>query len=289
MKRVIIDFDNTIGIEHCDIDDALALLTLLGNPDRVALEGITTTYGNSTIENVTKATNWLVNKLHLSCPVHTGGASKSEPISNAARYLVETVSNNPGEIYVLVTGSCTNLKGAVQLDPNFFTNVAGICAMGGIRNSLYFNGEVCNELNFSCDPEAALLMLSAPCPVNVAVSQNCLPAAFTCSEYREHMRAYPWLHDACEGWMRTVADWYKLDLFIGWDMVAALYLAKPEMFQDCFESVTLNERLLSVGYLEKAEEGWPQAVVNFPRIKDASAFIREIYRSMEAGLQACGA
>ena len=284
-KRVVVDFDNTIGIPQCDIDDALALFTLLGNPAKATLEGITTTYGNSTIENVNRATDWLTKKLGLEVDVNYGGASPDEPISNASRYLAKIAAENPGEIHLLVTGSTTNLKGAAMLDPNFFGNLASITSMGGIRESLYFNGIACNELNYSCDPEATIEMLNAPCPVAINISQNCLPAVFKCSEFKERMSPYPWLIDACEDWFNTVEKYYQMDLFIGWDMCSALYLVKPEMFEDSIEPVTLNPRLVGVGYLEPAKKDWPHAMINFPKIKNPQAFTDEIYRSMKVALE----
>ena len=286
-KRVVIDFDNTMGIKGCDIDDALALFTLLGNSERAELVGITTAYGNSTIENVNNATNWLVEKLGLNIPVHHGASCPDEPISEAAEYLAKVAAENPGEIHLLVTGSTTNLKGAAIVDKDFFNNLASITAMGGICESLYFNGNVCNELNLSCDPEASLEMLQAPCPVSIAVSQNCLPALFNCKEFREHMSSYTWLVEACSNWFDTMEHAYGMDFFVGWDMTAALYLVKPEMFEDNIERVTLNKRLLSVGYLEPAHEDWPHAKINFPKIKDKDAFVAEIYRSMKAALDNC--
>ena len=43
MKHVVYDCDNTLGVLFSDVDDGLALLTLLGEPETVDLLGITTT------------------------------------------------------------------------------------------------------------------------------------------------------------------------------------------------------------------------------------------------------
>ena len=51
MHKIIYDCDNTMGIKERDVDDGLTLLYLLGRED-VELLGITTTYGNSTIDAV---------------------------------------------------------------------------------------------------------------------------------------------------------------------------------------------------------------------------------------------
>lgn len=47
MKKVVVDFDNSININNCDIDDAFAFFFLLSHKD-VEIIGITTIFGNST-------------------------------------------------------------------------------------------------------------------------------------------------------------------------------------------------------------------------------------------------
>ncbi|MFR1167120.1 MAG: hypothetical protein ACLSDQ_05635 [Adlercreutzia equolifaciens] len=44
MKNIILDFDNTMGVRGCDVDDGLALLYLLGNPERCRVLAACTTY-----------------------------------------------------------------------------------------------------------------------------------------------------------------------------------------------------------------------------------------------------
>ena len=51
MRKIIHDCDCTFGINGCDVDDGLALLYLLGDPEAEVL-GVTTTYGINTLEKV---------------------------------------------------------------------------------------------------------------------------------------------------------------------------------------------------------------------------------------------
>jgi len=51
MIDLIYDCDITMGLPGSDVDDGLALLFLLGSP-QIQILGITTTFGNSTIEEV---------------------------------------------------------------------------------------------------------------------------------------------------------------------------------------------------------------------------------------------
>ena len=48
MKKIICDCDNTMGIPGRPMDDALAILYLLGSPDKVEILGICSNYGNGT-------------------------------------------------------------------------------------------------------------------------------------------------------------------------------------------------------------------------------------------------
>ena len=52
MKKIIFDTDNTIGIEGRPMDDALALIYLLGFPFEAEILGITCNYGNGTVNEV---------------------------------------------------------------------------------------------------------------------------------------------------------------------------------------------------------------------------------------------
>ena len=63
--NVLIDFDNTFFTDNRDVDDGLALIYLLGSLD-VNIVGITSTFGNSTLEEVNRCTKLLLEKLGLS-------------------------------------------------------------------------------------------------------------------------------------------------------------------------------------------------------------------------------
>ena len=252
-KRIIIDFDNTMGVKGCDVDDGLALLFLLGTPG-VSVEAACTTFGNNTLETVHENTLRLFGEWGLDIPVYRGAASKDDEPGEAARFLAQAAAENPGELSIVATGSLTNLRHAVQLDPAFFSNVREIAVMGGITESLAINGRIMDELNFSCDPAATLAVLSAPCPVTDATAHACLPAFFRREDFAENF--------------------------------GEAAVARPDLLSFDAMDVTLYERLLSVGYLEAARAGAPSATIRIPRIDDSALFVRE---SVEAWRRALGA
>lgn len=69
MKKITFDCDNTFGVNNCDVDDGLALLYLLGRKE-ANLIGITSCYGNSTIETTFSNTKRMlkeIKELNFSC------------------------------------------------------------------------------------------------------------------------------------------------------------------------------------------------------------------------------
>lgn len=284
-KRIIVDFDNTMGVKGCDVDDGLALLFLLGTPG-VSVEAACTTFGNNTLETVHENTLRLFGEWGLDIPVYRGAASKDDEPGEAARFLAQAAAENPGELSIVATGSLTNLRHAAQLDPAFFSNVREIAVMGGITESLVINGRIMDELNFSCDPAATLAVLSAPCPVTDATAHACLPAFFRREDFTENFGEGSWLYRTCDYWFADMGERYVWDGFTCWDIVAAAAVARPDLLSFDAMDVTLYERLLSVGYLEAARAGAPSATIRIPRIDDPALFVRE---SVEAWRRALGA
>ncbi|NTW29187.1 MAG: nucleoside hydrolase [Coriobacteriia bacterium] len=289
-KRVIFDFDNTMGIPGCDIDDGLALLFLLGHPELATVIGATTAYGNNLVDTVYANTQLMFGELGLSIPVFRGCQDASHPTSDASEYLARTVAANPGEVSIVATGSLTNLRGAQLIDPGFLHNVREIVLMGGITQTLVFDGIVMDELNFACDPVATELVLSKGRNVSVATGNNCLKAFFAAEEFERRFApsaenpAGSYLWSKCRYWFRDMSERYHLGGFHCWDVVSAAYLVKPELFDDDVHDVAMSERALSIGYLEPAFSGVPHALVNEPVIRSEQEFVGTVYAAWERAL-----
>ncbi len=172
MIELIFDCDITMGIGGKDVDDGLALLHLLGSP-QIRLRGATSTFGNSSVEEVHPCLVSMLQDFGKSdIPTPRGAPRPQESEdratkqreSPAARFLAEAARNNPGRITVLATGSPTNLLGAYRIDPLLFANLKEIVLMGGIVEPLIINGRPMPELNFSSDPQAAFYTLYAGAP-----------------------------------------------------------------------------------------------------------------------------
>ena len=294
-KRIIFDADLTMGVADCDVDDGLALLFALGyekeNPGSAVIEGLCTSYGNSTLEVVYANTKKVCCDLALDVPVLKGAQDKDHPESEAAHFLVEKAQASPGEISLCVTGSTTNLKGALLLDDQVLSKFREIAFMGSITQSLVFNGKIMDELNFSCDPEASCMALASAnrgAHITVMTANNCLPAHFMPDEFARRLMTNEddggYLYRTCRPWFETMKRWYGIDGFCCWDVLASAYLLEPGLFIDEPFDITLNPTLLKAGFLERSHEGAPSARINAPRIADPRAFCERAYQMWQLGI-----
>ena len=230
MEKVIFDNDNTMGLRTKEIDDGLTLYYLLGRKD-IDLVGITTTFGNGTIDQVYPQTQKLLADLNRrDIPLLKGTEKRGERETEAARFLAEKAAAFPGEITILATGPLGNLLGAQELDPGFFSNLKGIACMGGYLRPIKVGRRDVNELNLSADPDASFEVLNASCPVTLMNAQICLQAPFPWRDYRK-------LNFWSRKTSRLVRDWLVLHaVFCGirnfylWDLLPAVYITHPKSF-----------------------------------------------------------
>lgn len=301
-KKIIFDCDNTFGIKDCDVDDGLALMYLLGSGDAELL-GVTSTYGNSSLEVVQAVNLRMLEELgRRDIPVKKGGEKRGCYRSEAAGFLAEMADRYPGELSVLATGSLTNLKGAYERDSGFFEKVKEIVLMGGITSPLVFEKKVMNELNFSCDPAAAGTVLAKGRNVSVITGNNCLNVLFTKQEYRERFsgtenRAAAYIMEKTDDWFRYNDEDYGIQGFYNWDVTAAAYLMHPELFADNMKCLRVSGQDLETGYLRMdgdgaadqtairtenqttAQSAGERCTCNLPVIRDGAAFKDNIYRT----------
>jgi inosine-uridine nucleoside N-ribohydrolase len=177
--RVLIDCDPG----H---DDAIAILLAAVHAEIV---GITTVSGNASLSDTTRNALVVTQLVGLDVPVHAGA---SRPLLAPARYapqvhgetgldgpilpalvrtpasadalgfLLETTRREEG-LWLVATGPLTNVALAMRADAHFADRLAGITVMGG--SAAAGNVTPVAEFNTWCDPEAAAIVYSAPCPV----------------------------------------------------------------------------------------------------------------------------
>lgn len=282
--KVIVDCDNTYGLPSRPIDDGQTLLYLLGRDD-IDILGITTTFGNGPVEDITDATEWLIrHSCRPDIPVIRGNGRPGEQPNEAARFLAERAAEFPGEISLLAIGTMGNPAAAAGLDEGFFPNLRQITCMGGYRHTLPVRGwNRINELNFSRDARAAVTVLKAPCPVAVFDAHVCLQAPFGLRELapfagfdrRSYFIQLDYLLSNM-GELTVPVDYL-------WDLLPAVYISLPELFHPMSFRVTATAERIAAGTLDlEPEEGEGAGYIVAPDyITDIDRFYSVLYEAWE--------
>jgi len=182
-KKVLLSVDT-------GIDDAIGLLIALKTLDVI---GVTTTFGNTTVENATRNT---LGVLHLagadSVPVAQGAKRPlvgeppppssihgprglgdiSLPISSKALcplpaplFIYEKLKTASTHITFISLGPLTNLALALKLFPSVACMIDEVVIMGG--STTYGNVSPVAEFNIYADPESAQIIFRSGCQIRI--------------------------------------------------------------------------------------------------------------------------
>ena len=177
------------------VDDAMALVFQALHPD-IELLGLTSVFGNATIETTTHNARFLAGRFAPGVPVARGavaplrraapeplawihgdnglgnitlGDSPAAPLDArpAHRFIIDTVRAHPGEVSLLAVGPLTNLALALADDPQIAPLVKQVVVMGGAFGTDGVLGNVtpAAEANVLGDPDAADIVFGAAWPV----------------------------------------------------------------------------------------------------------------------------
>ena len=282
MKYIIFDCDSTVGLPGKPMDDALALLYLLGKPQEAEILGITCTFGNGTVKEVFRSTRQLLDEIgKTDIPLLPGADPQEDPRSEAARFIADTVSARPGEITLVAIGSLTNLYGAWLLDNGLFEKTKEIILMGGYTAPVLYHTRHLEELNFSVNPRAAACVLNQGRSISILTGNNTLdPSYLPKEEFIEKMCSSPsgrYIAEKC-GYRfdeKAVRDADAASYC--WDVVATVYLLHPELFTDFPTHCFITEHGMHSGWLAPTEPASDTVVLNLPRVKGLSSYREEMY------------
>ena len=283
MKYVIFDCDSTVGLPEKPMDDALALLYLLGRPAEANILGITCTFANGTAKEVFQSTTALLREIgRTDIPLLSGADMGEEPRSEAARFIAETVNARPGEITLVAIGSLTNLYGAWLLDNTVFDKVKEIVLMGGYTAPVFYHTRHLEELNFSVNPEAAACVLNHGKNISILTGNNTLaPSYLPKEEFIEKMctgsESGRYIAKKCGYRFDDKAVWDGDAASYCWDVVATVYLLHPELFDDHPVHCFVTSRTLYSGWLGVTEAASDTCLLNLPAVKDLASYRQEMY------------
>lgn len=179
------------------VDDAMALLFLHRHPE-IDLVGVTTVFGNASIETTTRNALFLKREWKFDAPVAKGADETIDParphagwptfvhgddgLGNigvpdvidlpldprpAYQFIVDTVRANPHEVTLVAVGRMTNLALALRHAPDIAHLVKEVVIMGGAFD-VPGNITPAAEANIHGDPEAADIVFTAPWKVVAA-------------------------------------------------------------------------------------------------------------------------
>ncbi|MCI7239671.1 MAG: nucleoside hydrolase [Anaerococcus sp.] len=245
MKKVVVDFVNSININNCDIDDAFALFFLLSHKD-VEVIGITTTFGNSTEDKTYDATIEMARDLNINIPIIKGEIFSSE----AANFIKNTVDKEKVELISL--GATTNTMKALALgmDPN---KLNSFIQMGGITSPLEFKGQIMDELNLFIDFLASNYVLEKINKPIIITSNNCIDRKYKVKDSKYKSKYMNYLDKHIKRWAREFELIYKEKDLVIRDALTALYLTNPEFFIKEKRKVKLSENMMK-RYLEEGDD-----------------------------------
>ncbi len=281
-QKIIFDCDNTLGLPFKEVDDGLALLYLLGRPD-LQLLGVTTVFGNGAGEQTYAQTRQLLRDYaRTDLPVLAGAAKAGAGATPAARFLAQSAAAQPGEITLLATGPLSNLRAAAELDRAFFSNLRQVVCMGGVLEPLRIGGKELAELNFSADPQAAWVLLNAACPLTLMSAQVCLGARFGWNDLKRARFLDEKLRRSLCNWLLAFDTSFGGAEFYLWDLLPAVFLSFPELFDRCEVAITSTLADLCQGALLVSPREDRRRTVNLPScIADLARFKSVLFEAWE--------
>ncbi len=288
MKRVICDCDNTMSFPGRPMDDALALLYLIGCSDEIELLGITSNYGNGTSDEAYYCNQTMLSEIgREDIPALRGFEKGEDPRSESARFIAGMADRYAGELIYLGIGSLGNLYGAWLIDQDIFDKIAQIVLMGGITEPLFIHGDQpLDELNFSVNAKASSTVLRKGRNITVITGNNCLSVSeLPKDEFLDNLcssdnPAGMYIAQKCGYRFETKEIVYGADSSYCWDVVAAAYINHPEKYTDHLTPCFINEEEIAAnGFLHPCPEEEANAVINIPQARSRVQLQEIVYAS----------
>lgn len=256
MHKVIFDTDP-------GVDDAMALLFLHRHPE-IDLLGITTVFGNASVDTTTRNALFLKREWKIDAPVARGANETFDPgraadeewptfvhgedgLGNidvpevidmpvdprpAYQFIIDTVRAHPGEVRLVAVGRMTNLALALRHDPEIAGLVKDVVIMGG-NFRVPGNVTPVAEANIYGDPEAADAVMTAPWKV-VVIGLDVTGVTTMSRKYLADMATEGGEHvELLNRISQFYIDFYAHmvdDGMLVHDSCACVYIVAPELF-----------------------------------------------------------
>lgn len=270
MHNIILDTDP-------GIDDAMAIAYAIAHPD-INLLGLTTVFGNVSVDEAAENALRLLNEFNFDCPVTRGqekpleiepntpsyhvhgdnglgnidlkkSNKKLDPRS-ATQFMIDLTKKMPGEISICAVGPLTNLAHVLKTDPDITKRVKQVVIMGG---ALQKRGNVTPvaEANIWNDPHAAEAVFAADWPVVIApldVTQKviCTPS-YLASLERQSPKMGGLIANLARYYMQFYQNATGINGCIPHDVMALAYLTIPGIYMQKSVSIAVSTEGPSIG------------------------------------------
>lgn len=173
-ERVWIDTDLSIGSPIREVDDAYALVLAFHSPE-IQIAGLSTTYGNASLSQTTRATLDLVERFGDSAGLGRGnvvaGAKSARSLgerTSASDALAASVRKR--KLTYVALGPLTNLAAFLRLHPALADRIERVIFLGGQApgTSLAFGPNrsfLIHDANVFKDPAAVAIVLGSKIPI----------------------------------------------------------------------------------------------------------------------------
>ncbi|MBT9385005.1 nucleoside hydrolase [Pseudooceanicola sp. CBS1P-1] len=241
------------------VDDAMAILFAALHPG-IELLGLTTVFGNVTIEQATRNALRLVERAGLDIPVAEGAGKPLElppfepahivhgpegfghlPAETPARaalsetapeFLVRMARAHKGELVLCPIGPITNVAEAIRLDPEFATNVDRIVVMGGTLDAPG-NVSAVAEANTWHDPHALDVVLASGAKVVMVGLDVTMQVLLKAPDFDRLAAAHPEHGSFLKAMSHFYLEFYHSKGEVGCglhDPMAVIACLEPELF-----------------------------------------------------------
>ncbi|KAK2978873.1 hypothetical protein RJ640_030922 [Escallonia rubra] len=281
-EKIIIDTDP-------GIDDSMALFMAFQSLNLEIL-GLTTIFGNVFTEDATR--NALLLCEIAGCPGLPVAEGSPEPLKggiprvadfihgsdgfgnihlpppkskkidkSAAEFLVDKVSEYPGEVSILALGPLTNLALAVKRDSSFASKVKRVVVLGGAFFALG-NVNPAAEANIYGDPEAADIVFTSGANIVVVGINITTQVKFTDDDLKELKQSGGRFAQVACNMCKFYRDWHvKSDGVYGiflHDPVCFVALVRPDLFTYKVGVVRVETQGICVGHtlMDQGLKNW---------------------------------
>ncbi|WP_322867644.1 nucleoside hydrolase [Aquicoccus sp. G2-2] len=248
--RIWIDTDPACGLDRrADPDDCLAFMLLTQEPG-IEIAGVSTVFGNADIEKTDRTARALVDKLRregVRIPgVLRGAAAAGATSTQAQAGLRDALADGP--LTILALGPLTNVAAALEGRPDLQSNVVRIVAVMGRRpghifhpsegeggGMLFGHGPVFRDLNFDKDRGAATELIDMDLPMSLVpydAARGISLSGADLDRIAQAGSAGSWVASGARGWLAFWQDAIGLDGFHPFDLLAAVYVLRSDLF-DC--------------------------------------------------------